>query len=447
MSATILTADLTGPMILNSDFTGPLLLDGGGVWRLTESSSVTSPELFNLFVYAEENVPLDLRILGDIEGTGRGLSVGGFTEITESVKVRIGEEANVSADQAADFRGISDLTFTNAGAILGESLALYVSDVDNAVIRNKGLIQGKQVGFEATSRSTAEDSLTFVNSGQILSEPDGGAAFWGNDYDQMTVRNSGTISGGGGLRFFFCEDVEIHNSGKIEGAKFQGVHFSSATGVNTLVNSGEIKGVGTAIHTEASQVILRNSGVIDGDVSLALADDRVNNTGKIIGDVDLGAGADTYRGKQQGHVTGKVLGGDGEDMLAGGELNDRLDGGSDDDLVAGRGGDDWLWGGAGADTLHGGAGDDHLIGGAGDDLLSGGSGRDTFVFGANSGHDRIVGFEKGQDSIQIFGHTGGYGTLTFETMGARLKVIHDGGEILLMGQAGQPLDASDFLFA
>ena len=314
MSATYLTADLTGPMILNGDFAGPLVLHGGGDWRLTESSLVTSEEVFNLFAYAMEDVPLDLRIFGDVAGTGRGLSVAGYTETTDTVTVRIGTHADVSANLAADFQSISDLTVTNAGAIRGVFL---VSDVTNAVIRNTGLIQSKRFGFEAESDGGAEETLTVVNAGEILSEPDGGAAFSAFYYSEVLVRNSGEISGGGGMRFDLSENVEIRNSGQIEGAKFYGVFFSNETGVNKMINSGEITGVGAAIYTEASQVILRNSGVIDGDVSMAIADDKVINTGQIIGDVILGDGADTYRATAQGAVTGKVLGGAGEDWLVG----------------------------------------------------------------------------------------------------------------------------------
>ena len=105
MSVTSLTADLTGPMNLSGDYTGPLILDGGGVWRLAETFSATSSELFNLFANAEEDLPLDLLILGNIAGTGKGLSVGGVSETTEPVLVRIKEQADVSADLAADSRG------------------------------------------------------------------------------------------------------------------------------------------------------------------------------------------------------------------------------------------------------------------------------------------------------------------------------------------------------
>ncbi|HEX8655316.1 MAG TPA: calcium-binding protein [Allosphingosinicella sp.] len=93
-----------------------------------------------------------------------------------------------------------------------------------------------------------------------------------------------------------------------------------------------------------------------------------------------------------GGVSGETLGGGaGADLLSAAAGDDVLDGGAGDDDLYGGDGIDTLDGADGADDLYGGDGDDRLIGGAGDDLeLQGGAGSDTYVFGADSGSDRIT---------------------------------------------------------
>ena len=60
--------------------------------------------------------------------------------------------------------------------------------------------------------------------------------------------------------------------------------------------------------------MVRNTGLIEGITSLAHGNDKVFNAGRIVGDIDLGAGADFYLGRT-GTVVGTVLGGDGNDLL------------------------------------------------------------------------------------------------------------------------------------
>jgi Ca2+-binding RTX toxin-like protein len=157
----------------------------------------------------------------------------------------------------------------------------------------------------------------------------------------------------------------------------------------------------------------------------------------------------------------------GNDTLDGGAGDDNLNGGEGRDLLYGRGDADWLYGEGGSDTLDGGDGadylndddgDDLLIGGAGGDMLAGGTGsdtyrggvgddnynepdseyynvpyytvpasdltvpldepvsatvlteRDVFVFEATKGaggfgHDRVSGFDPGQDQLRFIGYT------------------------------------------
>lgn len=79
------------------------------------------------------------------------------------------------------------------------------------------------------------------------------------------------------------------------------------------------------------------------------------------------------------------------------------------DRIIGDAGANELWGHDGDDLLHGGAGDDVLVGGVGNDGLRGGPGNDWLEGGPGAdiirweagdlGHDTIVGFVLGQDSL------------------------------------------------
>ncbi len=87
------------------------------------------------------------------------------------------------------------------------------------------------------------------------------------------------------------------------------------------------------------------------------------------------------------------------ESLTGGQSHDQVYGDSGRNQLWGRNGNDQLWGRGGDDDLYGGNGKDWLEGGKGNDQLSGGGHADTFVF--ESGHDVIVDFELGEDTIAL----------------------------------------------
>jgi len=135
-----------------------------------------------------------------------------------------------------------------------------------------------------------------------------------------------------------------------------------------------------------------------------------------------------------------------DNVLKGQGGNDRLKGGDGNDRLEGGNGNDRLFGEVGKDTLVGGKGNDILEGGKGNDSLRGNAGADIFVFGKNSGTDKVVDFADGTDLLRIADHTGGFSGLAFADQGANLKITHDGGVILLMGEAGTTLTSADFDF-
>jgi Ca2+-binding RTX toxin-like protein len=111
---------------------------------------------------------------------------------------------------------------------------------------------------------------------------------------------------------------------------------------------------------------------------------------------DKGTFADFLLGQ-----TYKILGNDGNNVLAAGDLADQLYGDGGNDKLEGLGGRDKLFGGTGKDILLGGDQDDQLDGGTGNDKLTGAAGKDTLKGGDDNDtyfidkYDSVVETKKG----------------------------------------------------
>ncbi|MGF1864967.1 hypothetical protein L4D15_06750 [Enterovibrio norvegicus] len=173
------------------------------------------------------------------------------------------------------------------------------------------------------------------------------------------------------------------------------------------------------------------------------------------------------------HTADIAIGGAGNDWIEG-YGGDQLGGGRGNDVLVSFGKNDTLQGGSGDDVLlvegstanntrlFGGAGDDYLSGNGEDQLLIGGSGADIFHFGhsilhsedaipneaAAIGHDRIVDFEKGIDTISIdTSLANSIDDLIIEQHGITTRItLSDGSTIILNTIKADELSASDFAF-
>ncbi len=210
------------------------------------------------------------------------------------------------------------------------------------------------------------------------------------------------------------------------------------------------------------------------------ASDRVDG-GSSADSIRGGAGDDTVFGQGEGdrlfgdngddwlygNLGGDELhGGDGRDTIFGGQGSDRLHGDNGDDWLAGNRGSDVLEGAAGRDTLYGGQGQDQLSGGSDDDLLvgdrgddamAGGVGSDRFLFGSESGADRVTDFDPAADLLLIDldagGVINGIAIGSAADLVARLIDTPDGAYldlggghgVLLAGVARAALSPDDFL--
>ncbi len=114
-----------------------------------------------------------------------------------------------------------------------------------------------------------------------------------------------------------------------------------------------------------------------------------------------GSNGDDLLTAPAGDIDHLVRGLGGNDTISGLGGDDTLNGNAGDDVIFGGLGSDVLRGGVGNDELFGGGGADRLIGGAGDDSLNGGNGPDSFEFDDGFGHDLILGFQLGTDTLQI----------------------------------------------
>jgi Ca2+-binding RTX toxin-like protein len=288
----------------------------------------------------------------------------------------------------------------------------YIAGVDaysTAVGAPTPLVNSAGALFTVTATGTASLAIGFnvraaaapiVNDGQLIVS----AASLATGIQQsatVAVQNGGaiTVSAPTARGVVLVNGGEFDNTGTVlaasSGASATGVRVEA--GPTVVNNSGVITAKGSsdpamnlAIDGHAGVLTLYNSGRIIGDVSLAAG--AAHNSGSIKGDVHLGYGAEAYDGS--GVVKGAIYGEGGGDTLTGGAHADLIYGdntvwgaGSDgDDLLSGGAGEDVIHGGGGSDQLFGQADNDILDGGAGDDVLDGGDGLDLATYaGAPSG--------------------------------------------------------------
>ena len=358
----------------------------------------------------------------------------------------------------------------NHGVIRSEMAAIELTG-DASIIRNHGLVEagiylGNSVGSRIFNTGTFESQLGgitvvecsdfgLINQGQLIDHSEEGYALELVMLQGFRIGNSGTLSGDTGIQIYHSDGI-LRNSGAISGSDL-GIHVGGFENEVVVRNEGIISGGVAAVFAYDVTLRLNNSGTIEGHIIIheASYDSRILNSGHITGDVEFGYGNDRYFALGSAEVGGKIVGGYGNDVITGGMAGDRLFGdmGDDDlngrlgaDVLTGGSGDDVLKGGNGWDVLDGGDDNDVIDGGAGNDMLTGGAGLDVFVFGAESGKDRVTDFEQGIDLLRIAGHTGGFGTLAISVQNAHLTVAHDGGTIVLEGLAATILSASDFEF-
>ncbi len=403
-------------------------------------------------------------ISGWLQAAGNGIMArGNYAELRNTGNIGAGATGVHLEGDYAGLRNNAAITTSDTGVYvsggaswvdndgtISARLSGVIMEVDDGTLLNSGHIDAGARAVELRG-----DNFEFTNAGTIYTPLLDGIAVWGH---APTLRNSGLIQ--------------------------TGIVIDSPSGTAVLENTGQILHSVTSTHNK-STVTLDNFGKIGGDILLHangnIGAHVIRNDGVILGEVRLGAGDDDYWGS--GSVGFAVHGGDGDDALLGSHGKNRLYGGNHDDFLMGRRGDDVLNGGGGDDGLQGGQGNDLLIGGAGadylsgdsgqdrifggmgedriiggggDDTLAGGGNRDVFVFFGLSGHDTITDFRAGRDRIELQG--GDLSPADFESALATalsdldgvgtlldLNLLGGAGTVILNGVAAAELDASDFI--
>jgi Ca2+-binding RTX toxin-like protein len=376
--------------------------------------------------------------------------------------------------------------FENTGTDvdLGTTDSIYIGQPIYFAARVRGtgsnqsiIVEGQVAGGGPTAMLVLGDTGTTGNlihiteTGRVTSvgDPEALIAAMGTLGISSRIINEGVVNASFGRGIGIAttgqaEDTDhsIYNSGTIRAASI-GVVSANLSGKFTLTNTGTIIGAledlvvpgenGGTLHQGSflSLGVHQEGGIYFPDV-----DESIYNSGRMVGSVWLGGGADYYEGRN-GRIEGEVHGGDGADKLFAGVGNDRLFGENGIDQLMGGLGADYLDGGAGTDTvlyvsaatgvtaslsnaaintgeaagdtyvsienltgsgfndvlvgngaaniLSGGNGNDSLRGAAGNDILAGGAGRDFFVFAAPlsaaTNVDRINDFTVVDDTIQL----------------------------------------------
>ena len=294
-------------------------------------------------------------------------TANGLTYMADNVDVIIAAGVLVaSRDGAGALSNFSNSTLINNGSIIAGDFTITrygVAFVGNGAVTNNasGLIVGH------TGVYVDNGAFDIVNHGQIFGMVASGVLLATSG--GTTLTNDGEIFGelnGVSVATGVTDGSTIRNSGLIHSDQY-GVRIDN-TGLTTIIENfahGVIRGDVAAIHTTNGSLSLTNRGTLQGGIDCddLSGADVVTNRGKIIGEVHLGGGADSFNGKVG--TSGAVFGE------------------------------------AGNDRLIGSAGKNMLVGGLDKDTMAGGNGADKFVF--NDVLDSVVGANR--DSITDFNHS------------------------------------------
>ncbi len=344
--------------------------------------------------------------------------------------------------------------------------------------RIEAIAQGKAYGVRSWGTSEQNDTAVAISGAiDVRSDLDVAYGVYMGAGDGFANTGQVEVFGAQGAYgvYFYQWDSRFSNAGVIRATdagpdSVSYAVYANTTFYNGFLNTGVLQGDyalklvdyrgpgGDSVFVQ-NPTVFTNAGTMIGRLDLGHLRQSLNNSGLIQGEVELGAGDDTYSGGA-GTVTGMVAGGDGADRLLGGAGFDNFQGNSGADTAFGRDGDDWVVGGKdndslsgdagndlvygnlGVDTceggdgndivrggqdndsLSGGAGDDYVSGDKGDDTVAGGAGADLFHTFGEAGVDRVTDFNAGEgDRVQL-------------DPGTAYTLVQDGADLLIELGAG-----------
>jgi hypothetical protein len=204
----------------------------------------------------------------------------------------------------------TDLEIDNSGRVttdgnLGFGLSLGLTSVpqlggflgfipaENSVIRNSGVVETRGDGAAGAVLCGSDNQL--INSGRIVAN---GGEFAGEPFGPF--RAAGVVVTG--------DDALVQNSRS--GVILSKNADSAAVEINTIERDG--------LSNPDTSCRLENSGLIKGTgiaVLCGAGKETVVNHGRIVGDVVLGDGADTFVSGKGGLIAGDVVLGGGDDLV------------------------------------------------------------------------------------------------------------------------------------
>jgi hypothetical protein len=310
------------------------------------------------------------------------------------------DDIGVLVGSSATHKGGGDLSIGASGQILAYTgVQTYGA---GQTIENSGHIES---GFSGVN--TGGQGTNLGNTGSISSD-NTGVAMWGGNSELHNMGNvDGKVNGAwfsGGHNFLLNDfhigstegygvvsysDISIVNHSDISGYTGIGL-WGDAKDVNHVTNTGHLSGHKIAIIGGDSREIIRNSGEIDGDITLGDGNDTFDNRGgTFVGTAAGGGGNDTYivddpsiQLTEDAHA--------GKDTVRSSVTFSLAD--NFEVLQLTGVADIWGIGNAGSNKIGGNAGDNLLSGAAGNDHLTGFGGADTFVFKSGDGHDTVTDF-------------------------------------------------------
>lgn len=250
------------------------------------------------------------------------------------------------------------------------------------------------------------------------------------DEEASGVIDVTSILGSTGQRVYLLDTQAHYHIGgeEVEGGQIQALYVDDASPASEgLVLNGVVGD---------NAELLRGADAND-TIHGYQGDDRLfgqSGDDQVFGDagndtVQAGSGDDWAYG---GAGDDRLFGDDGSDVLFGGDGNDDVDGGEGGDVIHGNAGDDRINGQDGADTIFGDAGADTLIGGGGQDVFR----FDQIADSAAGAPDQIVGFERGNDVVDISRIDADLTTAGDQAFHLVSTFTHHAGEALLLSGRG-----------
>ena len=364
-------------------------------------------------------------LIADGGGDGINLDNGGYN------RVQIFSSGSIFAESSAIESSGGFLKLNNAGSLFSVIQPIFAADGNNYII-NTGTVTS------SNSCIVASGGQNTVSNGGVVAAASTGINVNGG-FSQVT--NTGIITSANGSGILASgDDNTISNAGGIT-ALLDGIYASGAG--NLIVNSGSVVSANNSVihgavgfHSSSGENNrLFNSGELSSQLNAVYGgagNETIINRGAMNGNVDLGAGYDSFKG-WSGTVDGTIHGRGGNDTIAGG-ISDNA-----------------IFGDGGADVLKGGQGDDTLTGGSGRDLMRGGPDFDTFDFNnttdsaAGAQRDHILDFSKADDVIDLAGidaKTGVAGNQAFHFIGST-AFSGTAGELRAFNSAANAIVAGD----